>query len=58
MHEQTRRVQGNLLKIEGELDELFIQLGEPDEGSFNVLIEEELIDSPPNSTSRVMDEGV
>ena len=26
--EQTRRVQGNLLMVEDELDELFIQLGE------------------------------
>ena len=30
--EQTRRVQGNLLKIEDDPDELFIQLGESRSG--------------------------
>ena len=53
--EQTRRVQGNLLMVEDELDELFIQLGESDEGSFDVHIEEELVESLPNSTIRVVD---
>ena len=37
---------------EGELDELFIQLGESDEGSFDDIIKGELIESLLNSTSR------
>ena len=32
VHEQTRRVQGNLPTFEDELDELFIQLGESQTG--------------------------
>ena len=37
---------------EGELDELFIQLGESDEGLSEVVLEGELVESLPNSTSR------
>ena len=52
MLEQTRRVQGNLPTLEDELDELFIQLGELDEGSFEVVVEGELVESLLNLTSR------
>ena len=52
MHEQTRQVQGNLPPIEDELDELFIQLDESDEGQLDISLERELVESMPNSTSR------
>ena len=52
MHEQTRRVQGNLLKDEDELDELLILLGKSDEDSVDVHLEGKLVESSPNSTSR------
>ena len=37
---------------EDEHDELFIQLGESDEGPLDICIEGELVESMPNSTSR------
>ena len=52
MHEQTRRVLGNLLKDEDELDKLFIQLGESDVDSVGVHLEGKLVKSSSNSTSR------
>ena len=50
--DQTRRVQGNLLTIDDELDKLFIQLGESDGDSVGVHLEGKLVELSPNSTSR------
>ena len=53
--EQTRRVQGNLLMDEDELDEFMNELGESDEDGPDGLNEGEPIEFSLDSTSRVRD---
>ena len=49
----TRRVEDRTCSSDkGELEELFIQLGESEEDSFDVHYEGKLVESSPNSTRR------